>query len=206
MSRIRELREKVVKAALAYPFESELPYDLRRAARELREAEEKLKPCRRRSRRLQVPYAGLPSTLWRPARKLLSMASAVVVGCDASQLDQPLFRATGWFVGHLWKRGHRGRCEICSPVSVSDRLCDFASSEVRFSGHFRVTFPPTGDYCFRQAGFILPYPESMLTPASTSRGNSRASTVPDCGTVLRRGAAVRSGSGRDWHRRIGTCG
>jgi hypothetical protein len=32
------LREKVVKAALDYAFTSELPYDLRRAVRELREA------------------------------------------------------------------------------------------------------------------------------------------------------------------------
>jgi hypothetical protein len=38
-SGIDELREKVVKAALDYAFASELPYDLRRAVRELRETE-----------------------------------------------------------------------------------------------------------------------------------------------------------------------
>jgi predicted nucleic acid-binding Zn ribbon protein len=35
---LEQLHEKVVKAALDYAFTSELPYDLRRAVRELREA------------------------------------------------------------------------------------------------------------------------------------------------------------------------
>jgi hypothetical protein len=48
-------------------------------------------------------------------------------------------------------------------------------------------------YSFRPEAIHLTllYPESRLPPAAASRGSCRASSARDCGTVLRRGVAIR---------------